>query len=224
MLAVIIPTYNTAPYLQNLLPQIAGKARLIIADGGSSDDTLKQAIKGGAVIAVGAQGRGGQLALGANLALENDWLLFIHADNQLPQNWEHIVERHIKNHPDCAGYFRFRADASGFWARFMDFWVALRCQWWGLPYGDQGLLISRQMYDGLGGYKSMPLFEDVDMIDRFKARFGRTRLRPLNGHMQICVEKYKQDGFWKRGRRNLKLLKAYRRGEDIDTLQKLYKS
>lgn len=224
MLAVIIPTYNTAPYLQDLLPQIQDKARLIIADGGSEDATLSYAIKGGAVLALGAKGRGAQLALGAKLGLEEDWLLFIHADNKLPDNWDGRVKRHIKNHPNCVGYFRFRADASGFWARFMDFWVAMRCQWWGLPYGDQGLLISREMYDALGGYKPIPLFEDVDMIDRIKAKFGRTRLRPLGGHMRICVEKYQADGFWARGRRNLKLLKDYRRGEDVDNLKQRYNS
>ena len=222
-LSVVIPTYNAAAHLPRLLKQISRADRIVVADGGSQDSTAIDAMKGGAVLALGAKGRGPQLALGASWASGADWLLFIHADNQLPPNWRENVERHIAKHPDSAGYFRYRADDRGFWTRFMDFWVAMRCQWWGLPYGDQGLLISRAMYDALGGYGDMVLFEDVDVIDRIKAKFGRTKLRPLAGHMRVDVSKYAAKGIWSTGRRNLRLLKDYRAGVDIETLRQRYR-
>ncbi|WP_409433396.1 glycosyltransferase [Litorimonas sp. RW-G-Af-16] len=223
-LCVIIPTYNASEGLGQRLSELESAARIVVADGGSTDDTIVQAIRGGAIIAAGASGRGQQLALGASHAGNATWMLFLHADNALPQDWLATVIQHMTRHPKRVGYFRYRANASGFWPRFMDFWVGMRCQWWGLPYGDQGLLISRDMYKAVGGYAEIPLFEDVNMIDRIKAKFGRTSLRPLSASLSIDVSKYAKDGVWATGQRNLKLLKAYRRGEDIEVLQARYRS
>ena len=222
MLCIVIPTLNCADHLMMLLPQLEGADRIVVADGGSTDNTLNVAAQK-AVIAAGAKGRGQQLALGASHSAEAEWLLFTHADNQLPANWKASAERHIARHPNSVGFFRYRANAKGFWPRFMDFSVMMRCQWWGLPYGDQALLISKEMYEAAGGYPQQALFEDVALIDTIKAKFGRTKLRPLAGHMGVDVSKYKEHGIWATGHKNLKLLKAYRRGEDLDMLAKKYK-
>jgi len=220
-MSIVIPTLNCADDLSMLLPQLGNDDRIVVADGGSTDGTLTEAVTK-AVIAAGAKGRGSQLALGASHGGEADWLLFIHADNKLPTGWRTFVQQHMSRHPNSVGYFRFRADAKGFWPRFMDFWVGMRCHWWGLPYGDQGLLISKEMYEASGGYPEQSLFEDVALMDGIKARFGRTALRPLKAHMRIDISKYKEEGIWRRGWNNLKLLKAYRNGEDIETLVKKY--
>jgi hypothetical protein len=66
------------------------------------------------------------------------------------------------------------------------------------------------------------LFEDIAIIDALKLEFGRTALRPLNGHMRVDISKYSDQGIWARGLRNLKLVKAYRRGEDVESLAKAY--
>jgi len=221
MICIVIPTLNCADHLSMLLPQLGSDERIVVADGGSTDGTISVAVKK-ALIAAGAKGRGAQLALGANHSGNADWLLFIHADNQLPAEWRASVQRHISRHPKSVGYFRYRANANGFWPRFMDFWVGMRCQWWGLPYGDQGLLISKKMYEDIGGYPEQILFEDVALIDTIKARFGRAAIRPLSGYMRINLSKYEREGIWKRGRKNLKLLRAYRQGQDLEVLAQKY--
>lgn len=221
MICIVIPTLNCADHLSMLLAQLNGAERIVVADGGSMDGTIDVAVQN-AVIAAGAKGRGQQLALGASHSGEADWLLFIHADNLLPQDWQSSVQQHIASHPNAVGYFRYRANAKGFWPRFMDFWVGMRCQWWGLPYGDQGLLISKSMYDAVGGYPAQSLFEDVALIDAIKAKFGRTKLRHMKEHMRVDISKYGAEGIWARGRKNLRLLKAYRGGANIDGLAKSY--
>lgn len=223
-LCVVIPTWNAAKTLPRILRQLAAADRVVVADGGSTDASVAAAIAGGAVIAMGAKGRGQQLSLGAQHTAGADWLLFLHADNRLPECWHQSVVRHITRHPTSAGYFGYQADAKGFWPRFMDVWIGMRCQWWGLPYGDQGLLISREMYDALGGYKDMALFEDVDIIDRFKAKFGRTKLRGMRGRIIMNVEKYDGYGIWKTGWRNLELMKDYHRGVPVAELAERYRT
>ena len=111
----------------------------------------------------------------------------------------------------------------GLRARAMEFWVSLRTFWLKWPYGDQGLLISKDMYDVLGGYPEQILFEDVALIKVLKAKYGRAKLKPLNGKVMTDVSAFYRDGIWKRGSRNLGLLTAYLKGESVEELAARYK-
>lgn len=220
MLVVIIPTYCAEAGLKRLLPQLAD-VRTIVADGGSDDGTLKVVLKADGSLALGAKGRGSQLRLGARLAAlsgeADDWFLFLHADSVLPDDWRNVVERAMSERNPR--YFRFRADKPGLKARLMDNLVALRCWALGLPYGDQGLLVSRNLYERAGGYAPMSLFEDVELVDRLRKL---ARLRPLPIALTTDVSKHWRDGLWRRGTRNLKLLWRYRRGADVARLLQDY--
>lgn len=220
MLIVIIPTFQAEQALARLLPQLRG-ARVIVSDGGSTDGTLNCALKTGASLAIGATGRGAQLKLGAKLAAltddVDDWFLFLHADSQLPDDWLSAVNDAM----DQGGprYFRFKADASGSRAAFMNQMVALRCWALGLPYGDQGLLISRALYEQVGGHGKMALFEDVDLVERLKKV---RKLRPLPMALTTDVSKHWDEGLWRRGVRNLGLLWRYKRGATVFELLDAY--
>ena len=159
MLIIIIPTYRAETGLARLLPQLAG-ARVIVSDGGSTDSTLQRAAGAGANLAVGVSGRGAQLKLRAKMAAlsgaQDDWFLFLHADSQVPDDWRRVLDQAMQQ--GDPRYFRFKADATGSRARFMNRMVALRCWALGLPYGDQGLLISRTLYEQVGGHAKMALF------------------------------------------------------------------
>lgn len=220
MLVIIIPTYQAESGLSRLLPQLAGE-RVIVSDGGSVDGTLMCAARDGACLAVGAKGRGAQLKLGAKLAAlsggKDDWFLFLHADSQLPDGWRDVVMTATAQ-PDPR-YFRFKADAAGFAAGFMNRMVALRCWALGLPYGDQGLLVSRALYEQVGGHAKMALFEDVELNGRLKKT---ARLRPLPIALTTDVSKHWRDGLWRRGVRNLGLLIKYKRGMAVEDLLKAY--
>ena len=223
VLAIIIPTRNAETCLPSCLPSLLGE-RIIVTDGGSTDKTLELAVKGGACLAVGSPGRGPQLARGAQLALltDADWLLFLHSDTKLPKNWRKAIEKHIRKRPDSVGYFRYAIQAWGVLPLMQAFLVALRCWWWKMPYGDQALLIPKAVYEAVGGYGDMALFEDVDIMNRLKVEIGRFRIHRLSGKIYTDISAYKAQGWWARGSRNFKLFKAYQKGASPDSLKEIY--
>lgn len=220
-LSLIIPTLNAQDALRkNAHHFTALSDDIIVTDGGSRDDTLKLAIEIGARIAIGSSGRGRQLARAGVLANE-DWFLFLHADTRLGGGYQVVIDNHMKTHPHKAGYFKFTLDTRGFRPRLMEILVALRCRIFALPYGDQGLLISRGLYQSIGGYDSaLDLFEDVNMA----RKLGRKRMRPLNAKAITSATRYEHGGYFRRGLKNLNLLRRYLFGARQEDLSRSYYS
>ncbi|MCG8548401.1 MAG: glycosyltransferase, partial [Alphaproteobacteria bacterium] len=163
-LSVIIPTLNAAESLRHSLPSLGAFSavpllrEVIFADGGSTDATAEIAEESGALFLSTPRGRGNQLAAAAATA-RGEWLLFVHADTMLEPGWEEQAREFMQDpgNAERAGYFRYRLDDRSLGARWLEALVALRCRLLRLPYGDQGLLISRALYQRLGGFKEMPL-------------------------------------------------------------------
>lgn len=225
MVSVIIPTLNAEQHLpRTLAPLVDGVAhglvkRVIVSDGGSTDDTLNIADAAGCDIVVGEQGRAKQLRAAA-AAAKSKWFLFLHADTQLGPGWVAEAERFIAapRARQRAAAFRLEFDDDSPAARRIVFWARLRANLLKLPYGDQGLLISRYLYDALGGYSDIPLMEDVDLV----RRIGGKRLTLLRAEAVTSAEKYRRDGYDRRAWRNLVLMARYLMGADPATLAKAY--
>ena len=222
-LSVVIPTLNAEKQLPACLSALmegleAGLVReLVISDGGSADATLRIADEVGAVVVQGAPSRGGQLRRGA-LAAQGDWLLFLHADTVLDSGWSDCVQGHIAHNWEKAGYFRLRFDAAGFAPRLVAGWANLRARLFGLPYGDQGLLVPRELYDSVGGFADQPLMEDVAIAWRL-----RGQLREMSITARTSAARYVQEGWFRRGRRNLWTLLRYLAGADPHDLAQSYR-
>lgn len=220
-LSVVMPTLNAQEGLQSALPALAegleaGLIReLIVSDGGSTDATHVIAQAAGAHLVTGRASRGGQLRRGAEAA-SGAWLLFLHADSVLPQGWTQAVASHLET-DDRPAAFRLRFDVDGIAPTLVAGWANLRSRVFGLPYGDQGLLISRHLYDATGGYADIPLMEDVAL-----ARALRGQIRLLPHSMTTSAARYQRDGWFRRGARNLHLLVRYRLGADPELLSKRY--
>ncbi len=227
---VIIPALNAAPSLPDtfasLEPAIACGlvSRWVLADGGSGDATVKLARARGFDVVKSLQGRGLQLAAGAGRAMESagegGWLLFLHADTRLEPGWAKSVKAFMAEHAggDVAGYFQFALDDDSAPARRLERFVAWRCAAFGLPYGDQGLLIPAQFYERLGGYRLMRLFEDVELV----RRIGRGRLKPLPARAVTSAERFRSEGYLRRSAANLILLARYFLGADPEKLTRAY--
>jgi len=210
MLSVVIPTLNAerglAKTLARLVPAaVDGLVReVIVVDGGSQDATCRIADDAGATIIRSEPGRGGQLKAGA-AAARFEWLLFLHADTVLDEYWVGEVERFVERNPAHAAVFRFALDDDAARARLMEMLVRFRCAVFALPYGDQGLLISRTLYDKIGGFADLPLMEDVDII----RRIGRRRLKFMKTRAVTSAARYQKYGYILRATRNLACLALF---------------
>jgi rSAM/selenodomain-associated transferase 2 len=221
-LSIVIPTLDAADDLPTTLAALSGSAvigEIIIADGGSMDDSVAIARTAGARTVIAARGRGTQLAAGAATAA-CDWLLFLHADCRLGERWEAAVAGFIAapGATERAGYFAFALDDPNPAARRLERIVAWRCRVCSLPYGDQGLLISRKLYTAIGGFAALPLMEDVDLV----RRLGRRRLMPLATPAYVSARRYREDGYRRRPLRNLICLSLYFIGVPARHIARLY--
>ncbi|MRU14537.1 glycosyltransferase [Roseovarius sp. A21] len=219
-LSIVIPTLNAAETLPLCFDALgkgleAGLIReVVFTDGGSKDATLEIADMAGAMVVGGPPSRGGQLRRGVE-ATQGEWLLILHADSILPPGWPALVAAQMQDGRPAA--FRLRFDAKGVAPQLVAGWANLRSRLFHLPYGDQGLLISRQEYKAVGGYPDIPLMEDVAL----SRRLGR-RLSLLPVAITTSAKKYQRGGWLRRGARNLSLLLRYLLGADPARLAKRY--
>jgi len=228
MISVVIPTLNAQQHLAACLTALVPAAvdglvrEVIVVDGGSHDRTSQIVDQAGAVLLTSAPGRGHQLAEGGRRA-QQPWLLFVHADTVLAADWESEAAAFMGrvdngDAPLGAATFRFALDDRGLAPRVLESLVALRRSVFALPYGDQGLLIPRRLYDEIGGYRDMALMEDVDLV----RRLGRARLSPLRTPALTSAERYRREGYVRRILRNQASLALYACGASQQTIARLY--
>ncbi|MGJ8546946.1 MAG: TIGR04283 family arsenosugar biosynthesis glycosyltransferase [Sulfitobacter sp.] len=220
-ISIVIPTLNAETGLPRCLEALvegleAGMIReLIVSDGGSSDASGAVAQAWGAQVLQGAPSRGGQLRAGC-AAAKGEWLFVLHADSVLPRGWTGPVGAHLSS--GKAGWGRLRFDRGGLRGRIVAGWANLRSAVFGLPYGDQGLLIPRALYEQVGGYADQPLMEDVAL-----ARALRGHLAPLDLSVTTSADKYVAQGWLRRGGRNLWILLRYLSGAAPEALARSYR-
>ncbi len=225
-LSVIIPTLNEATHLPLLLADLKewpDDFNLIIVDGGSKDLTVSIAeINGAHILKSLEKNRGYQLKIGA-LKAKGDWLLFLHADSRLGGRWvKRVLQILQKNSSKSfAWYFDFKIKKYKLEFRILELAVALRSYFLQKPYGDQGLLIHKDLYCLSGGFSDLKIMEDLDLI---------TRITKKNKAKRIGEKIFTDDIKWvksniiKRAIKNARLRRKWKQGYDIDKLFKEYYS
>ena len=226
-ISVVIPALNAAMRLPIALASLAPAAldgfisEVILSDGGSTDATRAIADAAGARIVDGPPGRGAQLRRGAAWA-RGQWLLFLHADTALSPAWTEDAQTVLANQ-ETAGVFTLAFDNDKVAAKLVAAGAMMRTRIFAAPFGDQGLLISRSLYAAVGGYRDLPLMEDVEFIRRLVRLKGRRALRVLSSKAVTSAERYERDGYAGRVARNAWTLARYAAGASPEKLSKEYR-
>lgn len=185
-LSVVVPTLNEERRIGAQLDRLAAIPEVhevIVADGGSSDRTV-EIVRARPMtrLVTATGGRGPQLNAGARVAT-GDALLFLHADVTLPAGGASLALAALADPQVVGGAFRTKTVADGrrAWpSRWL--WLAdMRSRYSRVPYGDQALFVRRAVFDALGGFAPMPLFEDLEFSRRLR-RAGRL------AHLRASVE------------------------------------
>ena len=231
LVSVIVPVLADTAAAEHLLAQLPPDPRLeIVVVDGSRDERLDDLARGRDDVRVvrTRPGRAVQMNAGAQAA-RGAWLLFLHADSTLPSGWLDVFERAVNpvsrgdgvpELPGRGGWFQFALDHPSWQARAIELGVRLRIRLWHLPYGDQGLFASRGAFDALGGYREMPLMEDVDFVRRLTAREPVIEL-PLT--LGTSARRWERDGWFRRSVGNGVLVVLYFLGVSPARLARWYR-
>ncbi len=223
-LFAVVPTLDAAASLEATLAVIrTAEIPMLVVDSGSVDATVEVARRANARVLAAPSGRGNQLAAGAAAALEQGgrWLLFVHADTRLPDGWIATIRKFIDANATAnrAGYFCLAFDDAGPQAARVARLANWRSRTFGLPYGDQTLLVPAELYRAVGGYRPIPLMEDVDLV----RRIGRARLVEMDGTATTSADRYRRGGWWLRPVRNLICLALWMAGVPPERLVGFYR-
>ena len=219
-ISIIIPTLNSETDLPETLRSLFEGVEnnlireLIISDGGSTDKTRFIASEVGACIVEGPCGRGLQISKGVDKS-RGDWILILHADTSLSPDWS--VEFLQKIDKNFSYYFKLKFKSKSLFARTLEYWAQIRSKFLGLPYGDQGLLIHRDLLDAVGGFPKNRILEDVILAGKLKGK-----IRSLDLLALTSAEKYHKNGWLRQSLINFYILVQYLIGKDTNLLYKIY--
>ena len=183
-LSVIIPTFNeelTIKKTLDALSRLVNVDEIIIVDGGSTDRTIEIAenykeVKKLSIVQFGEANRGKQLHAGTRHAVgEIFW--FLHADTRPVQGCGKQIKQYMRYAEIVGGNFKIVFDGNRRWGRILT-WLYPQLSSIGLVYGDSAMFVRRETYEKIKGFKSLPLFEDVDLYKRLlkKGQFVHVNL------------------------------------------------
>lgn len=220
MISVIIPVYNEEQTLANLLPlldSLAGEHEVLFSDGGSTDGTL-ELLAGHRVIA-GAKGRGAQCNR-AGAEARGDVLFFLHCDSIISAD----ALFHIRAAVDRGarwGCLTLRFDNTGLLYRLGGYISNLRVRWGHIVFGDQGIFMTRALFEQLGGFPELPIMEDYELSLGLK----RTKVFPVQVKSRIITSarRFQAGGIFRVAWAMQRLRAMYRRGVDMETISRAYR-
>ena len=189
-LSVIIPALNEERALPKSVASVPRDAEVIVADGQSLDRTREVAARLGTRVITGDAGRGAQMNRGAEHA-SGDTLLFLHADCMLDPGADNAIEEALSDDRVVGGSFHLRIQPARIVLAVVAFGANLRARWLRLPYGDQALFVRRQVFEELGGYREIPIMEDVELVKRLRKR---GRLKHLSANVTTSPRHWQRLG------------------------------
>ena len=221
-ISIIIPTINEAdnlPLLLSDLSSIRKEKEIIIVDCGSEDKTIDIAnIYGTKVYKSKERNRGLQLNMGAKNS-KGEWLIFLHADTRVTHDWFKEIKSVLKRGKNYIYYFKFKINHKKIIYRVLEILVNIRSKYFKQPYGDQGLIIHRNIYFKNNGFRRIPLMEDVDFLRRLN---NKKDLKQLNLPIFTSSRKWERTNIFLQALKNWNFRRRWLKGESLKSIYSDY--
>lgn len=224
VISVIIPSLNEEDVIEQTVMLLrrheskVGSQEVIVSDGGSTDRTVEISARLARVVE-SRSGRGRQMNKGAGEA-SGDVLLFLHADTVLPEKWDEKLSAVMADENIAGGAFDLSIDSDRLSHRIIAAAANIRSRLTGIPYGDQGIFVRRSVFKAIGGYKELPIMEDVELMSRLK-KAGKIFL--IKDKVKTSPRRWEKEGTIYTTLRNWLLISLYYLGVPPKGLYRLYK-
>jgi uncharacterized protein len=221
-ISVIIPTRNEASSIAQTLARLqpARNVEVIVADGGSTDETVAIAQSCQATVLTTPPGRAQQMNHAAREAT-GDILLFLHADTQVPYRFDQWVRRALAESQRGAGAFELQIDDARLGLRLIENWVNWRSRLLAMPYGDQAIFLQADTFWACGGFPNQPLMEDYELMQRLRRRGERLVIIPIP--VVTSARRWQRLGILRTTAINQAIVLAYRLGVSPQHLAQWYR-
>jgi rSAM/selenodomain-associated transferase 2 len=225
-LSLVIPVLSEAENIGGSIAHIReldadGTAEIIVVDGDPQGSTVRAIRNEGVRTAIAEKGRARQMNHGAALAT-GDVILFLHADTRLPSGAFALIRSAMNDKRFVGGAFDLGFDTKRAIFRITERYVFLRTRLTKIPFGDQAIFIRREYFEKIGGYRDLPIMEDVELMRRIRKRADSIHIIPLK--VRTSVRRYEQEGILFCTFRNWLLQLSYALGISPERLVKWYKS
>jgi len=220
-ISIIIPTRNEADSIGRLLPELLAVpgVELLVVDGGSTDNTVDIAKSLGAQVLSSPPGKAKQMNAGAEAAHGNI-LLFLHCDTKLAPGFVVQIEAALNQPEISAGAFQLSIDSKGFGLRVIEWLVNFRSKILQMPYGDQGIFVTTDMFFSVGEFPPQPIMEDFELMRRLRGR-GKIKILPL--HATTSARRWKKLGIMRTTVINQAIILGYLLGVNPEKLAGWYR-
>jgi len=221
LISVIIPTLNEAKTIEPTISKLkkSRQTEIIVVDGGSQDETAEIAENLGAKVLRTSPSKAAQMNAGAAKAT-GKVLLFLHADTRLPENFEECVLAAATQDGFCAGAFSLGIESPKKGLRLIEQVANWRSRFFQMPYGDQALFVSRNLFQEVGGYPEYQIMEDFELIRRLKKK---GKLTILTDSVQTSPRRWLNLGIFKTWFLNQLIIVAYYLGISPPRLSQWYR-
>ncbi len=185
--SIIIPVLNESSELGNTLKQLSQSLRgncdieIILSDGGSTDNSPEIAKHYSCRVISTSTGRASQMNA-ASAQARGDWLVFLHADSRLPDNWQDQLRR-----SNQWGFFPVKLSDEHWQLRIVESLINLRSRLSKIATGDQGLYFRRSLFQELGGYPDIPIMEDVAISKLARKKNGAFDWDPAGDDIESAL-------------------------------------
>ena len=223
-ISIIVPVLNEQGQINSFIDKIKDQDfddyfEIIIVDGDSQGGTINTIRDNSVLCITSPEGRGRQMNAGA-AAASGEILIFLHADTTLPDGALDKISLALQDMDYVGGAFDLKIDSDRLFLKYISARASLRSRWNRIPYGDQAIFIRKKYFDQIGGYKEIPLMEDVDLMRRIKKDGKKIFILP--DKVITSARRWESDGVLYTTMRNQILVRLFYLGISPHRLAKYY--